>query len=104
MIPDLLLSIASLGFVMADANQAFKLYHKKYDDYSAISQWHYRIKIISLIFIISAYALLELPFALTVAILQILLNIYIIYHIDNKLINKLKNSSIYLIIKNKVSQ
>lgn len=84
MIPDLLLSIASLGFVMADANQAFKIYHKKNGDCSVMSIWHYRIKIASLIMIIIAYAVLDLPFALTIASLQILLNIYIMFYVDKK--------------------
>jgi hypothetical protein len=77
MLEDIILTVASIGFVMADIRQAIKLHKLKQCATNGFSKWHFRLKIFSLILVISAYSLLSLPFALTVAISQFLLNIYI---------------------------
>jgi len=76
-IEDLILTIASLGFVLADIRQALKLHKLKKCATNGFSKWHFRLKIFSLVLVIIAYSLLSLPFALTVAIVQLAINIYI---------------------------
>jgi hypothetical protein len=77
MIEDLILTVASFGFVGADLRQCWKLFKNKKYDTNGFSKWHFRLKIFSLILVIVAYSLLSLPFALTVAICQLVINIYI---------------------------
>lgn len=77
MIADLILTAASIGFVGADLKQAWKLFKNKQYDVSAFSITHFRLKLTSLALVITGYLLLNVYLALTVAISQFLLNIYI---------------------------
>jgi hypothetical protein len=77
MIEDLILTVASFGFVGADIRQAMKLHKLRQCATNGFSKWHFRLKIFSLVLVILAYSLLSLPFALTVAICQLVINIYI---------------------------
>ena len=81
MIIDLILTIASMGFVVADLKQAWKLWLNKKFDTSAFSKTHFRIKILSLSMVIIAYTMLGVYIALSVAISQLVLNIYIHHRI-----------------------
>jgi uncharacterized protein with PQ loop repeat len=75
LIADFILTAASLGFVFADLKQAFKLFRNKYYDVSAFSITHFRLKLTSLTLVVLAYWLLNVYLALTVAIIQLLLNV-----------------------------
>jgi hypothetical protein len=77
MIIDLILTIASLGFVGADLRQAYKLFKNKKYNMSAFSIWHFRLKISSLVLVVIAYFMLGVFLALSVALSQLLLNVYI---------------------------
>jgi len=77
MIADLILTAASVGFVVADLKQAWKLWSNKHYDVSAFSITHFRLKLTSLVLVIIGYTLVGVHVALTVAISQLLLNIYI---------------------------
>lgn len=81
MIADIILTAASLGFVFADLKQAWKLFKNKQYDCSAFSRTHFKLKILSLILVVVAYILLGVYLALSVAISQLILNIYIIKRI-----------------------
>jgi len=77
MIADLILTAASVGFVGADLKQAWKLFKNKQYDVSAFSITHFRLKLTSLALVIAGYLLLNVYLALSVAISQLILNIYI---------------------------
>jgi len=81
MIADLILTAASIGFVGADVRQAWKLFKNYQFDTKGFSKWHFRLKIISLILVIIAYFMLGTYLALSVAISQLILNIYILKRI-----------------------
>ena len=74
---DIILTIATITFVIADLRQAFKLFRNYEYDTKGFSKWHFRLKIFSLDLVIIAYMMLEVYFALCVAILQLLINVYI---------------------------
>lgn len=77
MIADLILTAASIGFVCADLKQAWKLFKNKNYNVSAFSITHFRLKLTSLALVIAGYLLLNVYLALSVAISQLILNIYI---------------------------
>lgn len=77
MIADFILTAASLGFVFADLKQAWKLFKNKQYDCSAFSRTHFKLKILSLILVVISYIMLGVYLALSVAISQLILNIYI---------------------------
>ena len=76
MLADILLTVASIGFVLADLKQGLKLYQNRYSIH-AFSHTHFKIKLSSLVLVIIAYFILGVYMALTVAIIQLLINIYI---------------------------
>jgi hypothetical protein len=77
MIADLILTAASLMFVIADLKQAFKLWGNKKYDVNAFSRTHFKLKIASLFLVIISYLMLQVNLALCVAICQLVINIYI---------------------------
>jgi len=77
MIADIILTIASIGFVGADLRQAWKLFKNWEYNTNGFSKWHFRLKLISLSMVIVAYFLLGTFLALSVAISQLILNVYI---------------------------
>lgn len=76
-IADILLTLASLGFVFADFKQAIKLFANKRYNISVFSFTHFKVKLLSLSLVIIAYFMLGVFMALIVAVLQLLINIYI---------------------------
>lgn len=98
MIADILLTIASMGFVFADLKQAVKLFTNKKYNISAFSYTHFKVKIISLTLVIIAYLILGVFMALTVAVLQLLINVYISDRIG---LLHLKKYQYYLVKKSK---
>lgn len=77
MIADIILTIASIGFVGADLRQAWKLFKNWEYNTNGFSKWHFRLKLVSLSMVIAAYFLLGTFLALSVSISQLILNIYI---------------------------
>ncbi len=75
-IADILLTLASMGFVLADLKQGIKLYQNRYS-LNAFSHTHFKLKLLSLTLVIIAYFMLSVFMALMVAIIQLLVNIYI---------------------------
>jgi hypothetical protein len=98
LIADFLLTVASLGFVIADLKQGLKLFTNKRYNISAFSYTHFKVKMISLSLVIIAYFMLGCFMALTVAVLQLLINIYISDRIG---LLHLKKYEVYLIKKSK---
>jgi len=88
MIADILLTIACIGFICADFKQAYKLWKHYEFDTEAFSKTHFRLKIFSLIMVITAYIILNTHFALTVSIIQLFVNLYIIKRINGLCIKK----------------
>jgi hypothetical protein len=77
LIADLLIAFASIGFLIADFKQGWKLYKNKNYSTKAFSKTHWKLKIISLTTVIFGYVLLGLTFAIIVATMQLFLSIYI---------------------------
>jgi uncharacterized membrane protein len=77
MITDLILAASSIGFLVADIKQVWKLFKDKNYDTSAFSKTHFRVKIISLMLYCSAIMMLQSYLAFSVAAFQLLLNIWI---------------------------
>jgi len=77
MIEDLILTVASSLFVLADLKQAWKLFKNKQYDTSGFSLTHFKLKLISLSLVIIAYLMLGVFIALIVAIIQLSINIYL---------------------------
>jgi uncharacterized protein with PQ loop repeat len=89
MIEDLILTVASSLFVLADLKQALKLFKNKKYDTSGFSLTHFKLKLISLSLVIVAYLLLGIFFALIVAISQLSINVYLfwrVYKNDTRLV------------------
>ena len=78
---DLLIACASIGFLIADLKQSYKLHSNKNYSTKAFSKTHWKLKIISLTTIIFGYILLGLTFAITIALCQLGLSIYIMNRI-----------------------
>jgi hypothetical protein len=78
MIEDILLSLASMGFIFADIKQAHKLFMNSEYDTCAFSKTHFRLKLLSLATVSVAYYLLSTHIALTIALIQFGINIYIL--------------------------
>ncbi len=76
-VADILIAGAALGFLLADVKQAHKLWKFKHYDTNAISVTHWNVKILSLVTVITGYAILSLHFAITVASLQLALSLYV---------------------------
>jgi len=76
-IEDIILTIANIGFVTADLKQAYKLFKNKRYNCNAFSKTHFKVKLFSLSMVIIAYTSLGVYIALTIAIFQWLINIYI---------------------------
>jgi len=78
MIADILFATGTVGFVLSDLKQVWKLFRNPHYDIQAFSKTHFKLKIFSLGCVITGYALTNLPIALTVSITQLVLNIYIL--------------------------
>lgn len=78
MIADILFAIGTVGFVLSDLKQVWKLFKHPHYSTQAFSKTHFEFKLFSLGCVITGYALTNLPIALSVAILQLVLNIYIL--------------------------
>lgn len=68
----------TMGFLLADIKQVWKLWcHPNYDT-EAFSKTHFKVKIFSILCVEVMYIILSCYLSLTVSIVQLFLNLYII--------------------------
>ena len=91
MIVDILFALGSIGFLLADIKQFWKL-HKHTVRTTAISRTHLKIKAFSLACVITGYYICSLHMSFVVATTQFILNWGIMYYTykyyGSKTINK----------------
>jgi len=79
MIIDLLFTAGTIGFVLSDLKQFYKL-HKNNHNTIAISRTHLKIKICSIVCVLTGYALSGLHVSAGVSLSQLVLNAGILYY------------------------
>lgn len=79
MLIDVLFTLGTAGFLIADFKQFYKLL-KHAGDTNAISRTHLKIKIVSLVAVTSGYGLSNLHISTCVSSTQLLLTIGILYY------------------------
>ena len=74
MIIDILFAVGTLGFLLADMKQFWKLHANKIQT-KAISRTHLKMKIFSLVCVSVAYCLSNLPISFVISLSQLILTI-----------------------------
>jgi hypothetical protein len=80
MIIDILFTVGSAGFLMADVKQLYKLMTSEHAT-TAMSRTHFKLKLFSLACVSTGYYLSSLHMSLTVSASQFILNVLILYYV-----------------------
>ena len=80
MLIDILFTIGTAGFLIADFKQFYKLVRQHAGDTNAISRTHLKIKVVSLISVTTGYWLSQLHISTCVSTMQLALTFGILYY------------------------